>query len=136
LDALREEIRSNAEKKAVTCLVTVLYSVQALDDLYYVASHTDKGTEHEQFAHVVKLMLNQLSGICTLNAKDYSKRLLTKLNLQVAFMGMGTTSTRYSASGCMCNITPFVNVSSFVCEDVSDSVSLEEKLELRPKNST
>jgi len=35
-------------------------------------------------------------------------------------MGMGSTSTWYGAPDCMCDITPFVSVSSFVSDDDSD----------------
>ena len=56
-----------------------MLALDNLDDLSCVASHPDRGTERELFANVVKLFLNPLCGICTLNAKEYSKKIIEKI---------------------------------------------------------
>ena len=80
--------------------------------------------EKEQFVYISALLLQPLSGTCSLNSKEYNANLFTQLNmkpLSLVPMGIGQVTTWHGAPDGYCDLLPvFKNTTSTVHEDVEN----------------
>ena len=71
--------------------------------------------EKEQFAYISTVLLRHLTGMFSLNSKEYSTNLFSKLKVQsptLEAMGMGETTTWHGAPDGCCDLLPVIDATS------------------------
>ena len=71
--------------------------------------------EKEQFTYISSVLLRRLTGMFSLNSKEYSTNLFSKLKVQsptLEAMGMGETTTWHGAPDECCDLLPVINATS------------------------
>ena len=90
---------------SVTRLISVLNNTEALKSFYKALNQP---REAEQFIHFASLILHPLTNSCTLNAQEYSAKLLKKFHLPAVvdfdYIGIGDINTWHGSPDCLTNI--------------------------------
>jgi len=98
---------------AVSHLKAVLNDSDLLDSL--VESIQISENKKEQFAYISSVLLLHITGMFSLNSKEYSTKLFSKLKVQPITrksMGMGETTTWHDAPDGYCDLLPVIDATS------------------------